>query len=470
MVKRYRTILIILILQLGVFSCNSEKKVEVETKTTEVKDENGHEEKTGEEHKEGEEAEHKDEHGHEEKEGQIEVTKEQLKGLGLKTVTVSENPVPKYLKASGEIGENENFTTHVTSRLSGRVITINKSVGEYVKKGDVLAVVESKDIADLQSQLIEAQSKITFLKKELQNRDKLTANSITQQQKFIDFLRQTYDRQLKLFKDDIAPRKNVEEADKNLKTAILEKEKIHIEAEASKQQVRGEINNLEIQMERISKELQIYNFTPAQVQQSIVSRRLNTSITIFSPASGLISQRYLNLGEIVDTSKEIFTIIDPSSVWVFANVFEKDLEQINVGQSAYFITRGTNNSRYNAVVNYITPQVSDETRTTRVRLSVTNNTNVLRKGMFADVFINTGEGTPAITVPKESIQRVENKQVVYVMKEETVYQATPIVTGVSDDKSVEIKSGLKKGEKVVTKGSFTLKALSQKDEMGEHDH
>lgn len=456
----------ILILQLGIISCNSEKKVEVETKTTEVKDDH----KEGEEHKESGQAEHKDEHGHEEKEGQVEVTKEQLKELGLKTVTVSENTMPKFLKTSGEIQENENFTTHVTSRLAGRVTSITKSVGESVQKGDVLAVIESKDIANSQSELIEAQSKITFLQKELQNRDKLAANSIAQQQKFIDFLRQTYDRQLKLFKDDIAPRKNVEEVDKNLKTAILEKEKIRFEAESSKQQLRGEINNLEIQIERISKELQLYNFTPAQVQQLKVNKKLNTDVTIFSPATGLISQRHLSLGEVIDTEKEIFTIINPSAVWLYANIYEKDLGLINIGQSAYFITRGNNNSRYNAVVDYITPQVNDETRTTKIRLNVTSNTNILRKGMFADVFINVGQGASVITVPKESIQRVENKQVVYVKKEETVYQATPVVTGVSDDKSVEIKSGLKEGEKVVTKGSFTLKAMSQKDEMGEHDH
>lgn len=466
-----------LVLQLGLFSCKSEKNVEVETKTnqTEVKDEKGHEEEHGEdhkeeEHKEGEEAGHKDEHGHEEKEGQVEVTKDQLKGLDLKTITVSENSIPKYLKTSGEIEENENFTTHVNSRLSGRVTLINKSVGEYVKKGQILALVESKEIANIQSELLENQSKISFLQTELKNRDKVTNASVSQQQKYIDFLKQTYDRQLKLFKDDISPRKNVEEADKNLKTAILEKEKIRLEAETGKQQLRGEINTLNIQSERITKELQLYNFSSAQIQQLITNRKLNTSITIFSPASGLISQRHISLGEVVDTEKEIFTIIDPSSVWVFANVYEKDLGLIEMGQPAYFVTRGLTKSRYNAVVNYVTPQVSDETRTTKVRLTVSDNTNVLRKGMFADVFINIGKGNPAITVPKESIQRVENKEVVYVKKDETVYQATPIITGLSDDKSVEVKSGLKKGEKVVTKGSFTLKAISQKGEMGHHEH
>lgn len=468
MIRKYKSVLLIFVLQLGFLSCNSEEKVEVETNKTEVKD--IHDVHKNEEVNSEEDSDHKDVHGHEEKEGQIEVTKEQLKKIGIKTITVSEKSLPKFLKASGEIQENENFTTHVSLKLSGRVISINKSVGDYVKKGDALAIIESKDITNIQSELLENQSKIVFLYKEIQNKEKMTNNSLLQQEKYINFLQQTYDRQLKLFKDDIAPRKNVEEADKNLKTAILEKDKIRLEGENSKQQTRSEINNLEIQKERIINELKLYNFSSAQINQLLSGRRLNSNITLFSPVDGLISERHLSIGEMADTSKEVFTIINPSAVWVFANIYEKDLNIIEVGQSAYFIIRNLKESKYNAVVNFITPQVNDETRTTKVRLAVTDKTNILRKGMFADVYINTGEGVPSLIVPKESIQRLENQQIVYVKKEETVYQATPIITGVSDDKSVEIKSGLKEGEVIVTKGSFTLKALSQQGEMGHHDH
>jgi cobalt-zinc-cadmium efflux system membrane fusion protein len=471
-----KLLIILTIIPLITFSCKSETetKIDVETKTGEHAHTEGDEHKEGEaheeagEHKEGE-AGH-DEHGEEHAEGVIELTTKDVKNLQLKIAPAQEREMPEYLKTAGEIEENENFTTHVSSRLNGRVLSINKGIGEYVSKGDTLAVIENKDIAGLQSEILQTRSRIAILEQEAASERKLLAANQAQQQKMIDFSRQAYNRQKKLFAEDIAPRKNVEEADKNLKTAILEKEKIRLEGEQEQQRIRGEINTHRIELQKVANELQVYNFSAGQISQMIASGKLNTSVSIFAPVNGLVSEKHISLGEMIDTEKEIFTIINPSAVWIFANVYEKDIDKIEIGQKAYFLTRSADKSRYNAVVNYIPPAVTHETRTAKVRLSLTTPATGLRKGMYADVFINTGSSDPVTVVPKEAVQRDENQTVVYLRKDEKTYQKTPVITGRSDEKYIEVKSGLKKGDTVATKGSFTLKAMSKTGEMGHHDH
>lgn len=458
-----------MILPLFSLSCKSEKetKVDVETKTEEHANSEGTEHKEG-EHKEGESGHN--EHGDEHAEGAIELKEKDIKNIQLKTAKVQERELPEYLKTSGEIEENENFTTHVSSRLVGRVLSINKSVGEYVSKGDILAVIENKDIVGLQSEILQTRSKIAILEQEAVSDRKVLDANLTQQQKMIDFYRQAYNRQSQLYKEDITPRKNVEEADKNLKTAIIDKEKIKLEGEQEQQKIRGEINTHKIEIDKIANELQVYNFSSVQIQQMISSGKLNTSVSIFAPVNGLISGKHISIGEMIDTEKEIFTIINPSSVWVFANVYEKDIDKISLGQKAYFVTRSNNKSSYKAVVNYIPPAVTHETRTAKVRLALTTPATHLRKGMYADVFINIGSSSPVPVVPKEAVQRDDNQQVVYLQKNPTTYEKTPVTTGLSDEKFIQISSGLKTGDIVATKGSFTLKAMSKKGEMGEHDH
>lgn len=438
--------------QVFIVSCDKSEKVEVtksESKTVEK------------------EEEHHEEH----KEGLVEINKDNLAGLNLAVYSASKKPLATYLKTPGEIAEDESLTTHVTPKLSGKVMTINKNVGDYVSKGETLALIESQEIAKLQTDLLEINGKIFYLEKSILSKDKLLKASLSQQDKYIDFLNQTYQRQKKLFEDNISPRKNVEEADKNLKTAVLEKDKINIEAENQKQQIQGEIDTLQLQSQSIMKQLNLLNISDQQIKQMISTKKLNTSIPIYSPMTGLISQKHISSGEIISTDKEIFTIIDPSSVWLYANIYENDINKIKLGQSAYFLPRGySDENKFNAVVDYILPQVNEQNRTAKVRLKISNKPKDIKSGTFADVFINIANNLSALSIPKVAIQRIDNKEIVFLKKSDTEYQVTEVVTGISQDNLIEIKSGLKSGDKVVTKGSFTLKALSMKDEIGEHEH
>lgn len=439
--------------QISLYSCDKTEKVEAtttETKVTQIK---------------------KDETPQKEKKaGLIEIEAKDLAGLDLSIYIVSKKNLPTYLKTPGEIAEDESLTTHVTPKLSGRVININKNIGNYVIKGDTLAVIESQEIAKLQSDLLEINGKIFYLEKSLLNKNQLLKASLSQQDKYIDFLNQTYQRQKKLFEDNIAPRKNVEEADKNLKTAILERDKINLESENQKQQVSSEINSLQLQSQSITKQLNLLNFSDNQIKQIIATKKLNTSIPIYSPMNGLISQKHISLGEMISTDKEIFTIIDPSSVWLYANIYENDINKIRIGQTAYFLPRGyPQESKFNAIVDYILPQVNEQNRTAKVRLKIVDKPRDIKSGTFADVFINIGQGLSVLAVPKSAIQRAKNKEVVYLKNNDSEYQITNVVTGISQNNFIEIKSGLKQGDRVVTKGSFTLKALSMKDQIGEEE-
>jgi len=134
-----KTFIILIISQFLLFSCKSEKvEVKDTEKTTEIKTET-----------KSEKTEVKQENTN-----QIKLSESELKNSGLKIARAEKISLPDYLRASGEIEENENFTTHINSKLSGRASGIFKSVGDYVSKGELLATIESKDIAALQSELL----------------------------------------------------------------------------------------------------------------------------------------------------------------------------------------------------------------------------------------------------------------------------------------------------------------------------
>jgi len=455
-------ILFILVLQLGIYSCKSEEKQSEKTSNEINKTENI---KVTESE---EKADIKNlESTKEEIENIIKLNDKEFKNSGLKIVNVEKRILPDYLKASGEIEEDENFITHINSKLAGKVSATYKNVGEYVKKGEIIATIESEEIASLQSELLENISKIGFSKIEISNRSKINDSLITQQEKYIDFLEQNYNRQKELYNDDIAPRKNVEEADKNLKTAILEKEKIKIEGKTEIQKLQNEINNLNLKTEFIIKKLQLINFNSSDINELIKTRKIKTSVSIISPVDGLISYKHMSLGEVIDQDKDIFTITDPACIWVYANIYEKDISKIVIGQKGYLKTNSYPNVKYYVTVNYILPQVENETRVSKVRLAVKKNQPILKKGMFTDIFIDIGKGSSILVIPREAIQRENNNPVVYVPKSKDTFESRFVNVGRTLDKYVEITKGLKPNEKVVSEGSFTLKSISRKSEMGE---
>jgi membrane fusion protein, heavy metal efflux system len=195
------------------------------------------------------------------------------------------------------------------------------------------------------------------------------------------------------------------------------------------------------------------------------------AVPLRSSFSGIVTERMINNGSGVQAGQNLLTLSDVSSVWATANVPQDQMKSIFVGTSAEI--KLADGKTINARVSYIEPTLNEDTRTGKVRLAIDNPDSRMKVGMFVEIGFQTGKGDGTeLAVPTEAIQNVEGKNIVFIpVKDEPgAFAIREVEIGGEADGYTRIKEGVELGEMVVTKGSFTLKTVMQKGEMGEHGH
>ncbi|MCI0485732.1 MAG: efflux RND transporter periplasmic adaptor subunit [Blastocatellia bacterium] len=196
------------------------------------------------------------------------------------------------------------------------------------------------------------------------------------------------------------------------------------------------------------------------------SDQVRSLVTVPSPVSGTVISRSVNPGEVVEKGKELFRVVDLSNVWVIGQVYENDFRSVNVGTRARVTTPSYPGKTFTGRVSYIDPRVDPQTRTAQVRVEVANPGEALRLGMFVDVDFGAAAATAAptaVTVPRDAIQMIGAKPVVFVSTGQPgVFVQREVITGPEADGLVPVYSGVSAGERVVTSGSFFLRAESMK--------
>ena len=189
-----------------------------------------------------------------------------------------------------------------------------------------------------------------------------------------------------------------------------------------------------------------------------------------APIAGVVTERAANSGQNVDTAARLFTVVDFSTVWVVAEVYERDFSRVRAGAAAEVTTTAFPGAPLNGRVSYIDPQVSPETRTAKVRIEVPNPRQELRLGMFADVSIEA-EGHPStVRIPAAAVQTVGDRTVVYVADTTQAgrFVEREVRLGDRGADDVAVLSGLHDGDSVVTEGSFSVRA--ERDRLGITPH
>jgi RND family efflux transporter MFP subunit len=188
--------------------------------------------------------------------------------------------------------------------------------------------------------------------------------------------------------------------------------------------------------------------------------------TVPAPIAGVVTERAANAGLNVDTSAKLFTVVDLSTVWVVADVYERDFSHVRVGTPANVTTKAFPDRVLNGRVSYIDPQVHPETRTAKLRVEVPNPRQELRLGMFADVSIDAGGHASTTRVPRAAVQHVGDQTVVYVAdpKQPGRFVEREVRLGDNTGNDVVVLSGVEAGDSIVTDGSFSVRA--ERDRLG----
>ena len=340
---------------------------------------------------------------------EVSLTPEAIARAGIKTAIVRSQATAASITVPGTVTSNAYRDTRAAALVGGIVRNVNVELGSMVSRGQALAVIVSTELADAQMKYLSARAMLAA------DHQKLT-------------------RAEKLVTLGAASRQELEEI-----TAV------HAAHETEVAAARQRLLLLGLSSERV---------TALRGADEIVSE-----VVVPAPGAGTVVARAVNPGQVVSPGQELFVVADLSTVWVIGDLYEKDFASVRTGAEAIVSVPGMPPIR--GRVAYIDPRVDPAARTAKVRVEVANLAGALRLGMFVSVSFTVPSTAGAVAVvPRAAIQAIGSRSVVYVAADgdEGRFIERAVTVGAPAGDAVEVVEGLKPGERVVSEGSFFLRA------------
>lgn len=313
------------------------------------------------------------------------------------------------LTLAGKIAYGEDRYSKISSPLQGRVVEVRVHLGDRVKAGDILLVVDSPDIAQAYSEYVKEDSDLQYATRSHELARDLYAN-----------------RALAL--------KDLKQAENEL-----------VKARAEFRRAKERLLSLRVPAEELNKPLD---------KQKITSR-----FEMKSPLTGVVVERAVTPGQSVggDAGQVLFTIADLDMLQVVADVYERDLALVKEGQYAKVNVEAYPGKEFPATVASIGDVVDPATRTIKLRAWVNNQDHKLKPEMFARLHIQIGEAAQILAVPKEAVLEVDGKQYVYIVEDSNRYVKKEVKAASFTAGQMRILEGLTPGQRIVTKGAVLIK-------------
>ncbi|MES2534918.1 MAG: efflux RND transporter periplasmic adaptor subunit [Pseudomonadota bacterium] len=343
-------------------------------------------------------------------EGKIALSDAQMRSSGVTVQTAGPAHIRNSAQFPGEIKFNEDRTAHVVPRFAGVVESVQASLGQPVKKGQVIAVITSGDVSEQRSALMTAQQRLALAQI-------------------------THAREKKLWEEKISAQQDYQQAQQALR-----------EAEIATRNAQQKLNAL----------------GAGGATQGALSR-----YAIRAPFDGMVVEKHIALGESVKEDANVFTISDLSTVWAEIAVPANQLILVRVGADAS-VKATAFDAQTGGKVSYVGALLGEQTRTAKARIVLANPQGAWRPGLFVNVDINAGDADVPVAVAADAIQTVNDKTVVF-LRVPGGFIAQPVTTGRSDGKQVEIVKGLQPGAQYAGAGSFVVKSELGKA-SAEHTH
>lgn len=402
---------------------------------------------------------------------EVKLSPEILASAGITTETVTQRPAIGLLTVAGSVEVDPQQTQQVASLVNGRVEKVFVSIGDRVSAGQSVATLMSTEVAESYGKWREAVTKLELAKKNL-DRVKSAENrsAINQAKARLDEADATLKRTKRLIELGAGAGKDLVSAETNYKTAKSEYDfQRNIPLNKEIQEAEAELKNAQVDSLHQRQSLQALGVSVTSPDADVKNV---ASVPLRAPVSGIITARMVSGGAGVQAGTSLFTISNISTVWVIANVPENQMPQLRVGTPAEVRIAAFGDRVISGRISYIDPQLNEETRTGRVRVEVANANESLKAGMFVEVGFQAGTGSATgeeLVVPSTAVHKIGEKTIVFIPKDDEAgaFEVREIEIGSAIEGYHRVLGGLKLGEKVVTKGSFTLKTQMQKGELGE---
>lgn len=226
-----------------------------------------------------------------------------------------------------------------------------------------------------------------------------------------------------------------------------------------------QINNRLLEAAR--RKLQLLNVSDGDIAHLEHTRQLNDHMTIYAQFGGTVLEKLFLPGTYIMPGDKIFGLSDLSVVWMYADIYEKDLAGIQPGQSVTVTSGAYPGETFTGQVTFINPVMDDATRTVKVRVEMPNPGGRLKPNMFvnADIRIPLGD---SLVVPESSLLDTGTRKIVFVAQDEDTFVKRDVVVGQSAEGYIQILSGLQPGDTVVTAATFLIDSQTQLGSFGSH--
>lgn len=414
-------------------------------------------------------------------EAAVTLSPEAASQVEIKDELIASRKLQAILRVTGQIKPEIGKEVNVNARFVGRVDKLLVTLGQPVKKGDTLATVESQEITSMQAELIESKSKLDtaraheererqIFEEQLQRPEVLiqARASFEDAQAQMELAEANFKRLESLYREKIASQKDLLQS----KAAYIKSKAAFTEASIdlqreerlyrNKSMLKRDYQEAKAETAREKQHVEVLRqrLISMAVAESIVDQIIRTGrligiIPIKAPANGVITHVGVAVGEVIDPSKQAFTISDLATVVLSADIPEADVRKVRLGTRLKLKLASDPKHPIEGTISYVGMHVDAHTRTVPIRAHLDNSDGHLKPNMFAEVEIET-EPNNALACPKAAIQERDGRKVVYVRQGDE-YKERPIITGTETEEYCEIKSGISEGDKVATQGSLMLR-------------
>lgn len=353
--------------------------------------------------------------------GHIELSEDQLREAGITLAKADGGMLKRHFLAPGSLIPDTDHIGRVSVRVLATVTELRKRIGDSVEKGEIVAAIESREVADAKSEYLAARLTNDLQQTLYARQTTLVESRTVSENEFLRTRLTANDAQIKL-----------DSARQKLFALGLSE---------------GEIADL-----------------PNQPRESLRTQFLR------SPISGRVSERRVDLGGLIGREgqeSELFVIVNLDDVWVDLAVSPEDIGTVSEGVKVKIRAIGTEDEAGAGVI-FVSPLLDRETRNARVIATMPNRDHRWKPGTFVTAEVPIAGPPSSVIVSKKSIQTIKGTPTVFV-RHANGFEARSVRTGREDDDDIEIVAGLAAGESIAVENTFTLKAELEKDDA-EHDH
>jgi len=416
----------------------------------------------------------------------VQIPKE-LREHVLRTEAAVLGTIRDHLTVNGSVEIPADRMVHVSPRVAGKVVKIMVKPGERVEAGQVLALVDSPQLAQAQAEYFQAQARLGLAAQELERRKRLAAlgaftrrpleeakkeyaraqSELEAMEAELGVAEKNVARVRTLYEEGLRSKRDLEVAEaaslgasakRKQAQAVLEEARSYVDREQQLftagfrsarevEEAEAEYRQARAQLESAEQALKLLHVSPSK----------SGGITeVACPIRGVVAERKVNLGEVVEPTTVLCTVIDASTVWIDGEVYEGDLARVKEGMPVEVTVPAYPQAVFQGEVIFISRTLDPARRTVKVRTEVSNAREELKPGMLATVRLITGERAPVVLVPETAILEDVGRKLVYV-EEGAGFVERDVQVGASSGGKTEIKAGVKPGEMVVARGTWELR-------------